>query len=85
MPQTCFPSNFSSSLQEVTFSKAKHQVGMPILETWYKHSGYQYDNVFILLDYEVDYTLTYWFVKSEIINDNVDKFLINPLIKSITE
>ena len=60
-------------------------MGSSILDVKYKHSGYQYDNVFYTFDNKVDYTLAYWFVDLEKTKSNIDTFLTNPLIKFITE
>lgn len=56
---------------------------MSISDIKYKYLGYQYDIIIYLFDNEVDYALIYYFVESKITKDNIDKFLSNPLMKSI--
>lgn len=83
--QTSLLSDSSSSLQEVTFSETEYQAGTLISNIKYRHSGYQHDNVFYPFDNDVDYALAHWFVESKITKGNVDKFLTNFLMKSITK
>lgn len=58
---------------------------MIISDKQYRYSDYQHDNGFYLFDNEVDYTLAHLFVESETSKSNMNKFLTNSLMKSITE
>ena len=59
MPQISLLSNSSSSLREVTFYENENYAGTEISDIKYRHSGYQYKNIFHLFDNEIDYALTH--------------------------
>ncbi len=47
------------------------------------YPGSQSNNPFHLFNDQLDYVLAHYFAESETIKHNVDKFLSNPLMKSI--
>ena len=65
------------------FSKSEFPAGTPVSK--YTYSGSQNINLFNSFNGQLDYALTYYFVDSETTKCNIDKFLINLLIKPITK
>lgn len=67
------------------FSKSEFLVGRPLSNTRYEHPGSQNDNPFYLSNDQLDYALAHYFTESETTKGNVDKFLLNYLMKPITK
>lgn len=73
----------SSIFREVIFGKSEFSANTPVLDTQYKYLGSQNNNLFYLFNDQLNYALTYYFAESETTKSNVDKFLINSLMKPI--
>lgn len=69
----------------MTYSKSEFLANTLILNTRYEYLGSQNNNVFYLFRHQLNYALAHYYVKSEIIKCNIDKFFSNPLIKPITK
>lgn len=67
----------------MTFSESEFPAGIPVSDTQYEHFGSQNNNLFYLFNDQLDYALVYYFTELKTIKRNVDRFLINPLIKPI--
>ena len=80
-----FTSDLSVSLREVRFSEQEFIINKPILNIKYLHIGSQNNKAFHLFNDQQDYTLTIYFVESEITKDNVNKSLSNLLMAPFTK
>ena len=78
-------SESSSSLKEARFSEQEFSTGILVSNIKYDHPGSQNDNLFYPFHNQLDYALTHYFAESETTKDNVDKFLSNPLMASLTK
>ena len=75
----------SQNFREITFSKSKFPLGIPVLNTRYKHLESQNNNPFYLFNDQLNYTLANYFAELETIKCNINKFLSNLLMKPITK
>lgn len=63
----------------------KFPTGIHILDTKYNYPGTKNNNLFYYFNEQLDYVLAHYFIESESIKHNIDKFLSNLLIKPITK
>ncbi len=75
----------SSSLKEVRFSDQEFAAGTPISNIKYNHLGFQNDNSFYPFHNQLNYGLAKYFAESKTTKSNVNKFLSDLLIASLTE
>ena len=78
-------SELSSSLREVKFSEQEFLTSTPVSNIKYDHPGSQNDNLFYPFHNRLDYALAHYFAESSTTKDNVDKFLSNLLMASLTQ
>lgn len=83
MPQNGLFSESSSTFKEIIFSNSKFLASISVSDTKYKQPRFSNNNLFNFFNYQLDYTLAHYFAESETTKRNVDKFLINLLIKRI--
>ena len=80
-----FESRSPSSLREVRFSEQELPTGTPVSNIKYDHLESKDNNLFYLFHNQLDYTLAYYFAKSENTKGNVNKFLSNQLMVPLTK
>ena len=78
-------SESSSFLREIRFSEQEFPTGKPVSDIQYHHPSSQNNNLFHLFNDQLDYVLTTYFAKFEIIKGNIDRFLSNLLMAPLTE
>lgn len=67
------------------FNNSKFIAGISILDTRYKYFKSKNNNLIYSFNSQIDYILVYYFINFEIPKCNINKFLINFLIKLITK
>lgn len=73
-------SELSLFIKKIRLSKQKFPAGTFISYIKYDHLKSQNDNLFDLFNDQLDYVLAHCFIESEIIKDNINRFLSNLLI-----
>lgn len=69
--------------EEVTFCKSELPAGTSILAIRYNYTGSQNNNLFYLIDNQLDYVLAYYFAELKTMKRNLVMFFTNLLIKPI--
>lgn len=80
-----FGIELSSSLRKVKFCEQEFAASILVSNIKYNHSRLQNNNLFYPFFNQLNYRLAYFFAKSKITKDNIDKFLSEPLIALLTE
>ena len=80
-----FASESSSSLKKVRFSEQEFPTGKSVSDIKYHHQGSQNNNLFHSFNNQLDYALATYFAESKTTKGNVDKFLFNLLMASLTK
>ena len=73
------------SLKEFKFSEIEFSIGKPVLDIQYHHLGSQNNNLFHQFNNYLDYILAIYFLKFETRKSNIDRFLSDLLIPSLTK
>lgn len=71
------------NFKEVIFNKFFFLFKILVLDIKYEHFRNKNNNLFYLLNNQLDYIMTYYFMELKIIKCNINKFLSNLLIKFI--
>lgn len=71
------------TFRDVTFGKFSFSANIYILDTRYKYPRTHNNHPFYFVNNQLDYTMAYYFAKSETIKRNIDTFLTNLLMKHI--
>ena len=80
-----FVREFFLALREEWFSSLEFSVGILILDKKYKHPRSKSKKNFYSFNDQLDYGIAHYFAKLEMTKDNVNMFLIDPLIILFSE
>ena len=74
-----------SLLKEEWFTRNKFSTGTRISNIKYNYLGIKHQNSFYLFNNQLDYALAHNFAKLETTKGNINKFLSDPLMTSLTK
>ena len=78
-------SKFSSLLRKEWFTGNKFLAGTPASDIKYNYPGLKYQNSYYLFNDQLDYALAHYFAELETTKGNINKFLSDPLMTSLTK
>ena len=78
-------SESSSLLREEWFIRNKFSAGTLSSDIKYNHSGLKHQNSFYLFNNQLDYAIVHYFAKSKSTKGNLNMFLSDPLMISLTK
>ena len=80
-----FASEFLSALREEWFSSYDFPVSIQVSNIKYKYLRSKYNTSFYPFNNQFDYALSHYFAKLETTKNNINKFLTDPLMTSLTK
>lgn len=80
-----FASEILSVLRKNWFNSHEFSAGTPISDKKYKYLRSKQKSSFYSFNDQLDYAFTHYLAKSETTNGNVNKFLTDPLMASLTK
>ena len=80
-----FKSELLSFLRKIRFNDQQFATGTPLSNIKYNHFGFQNNNLFYFFYDQLDYGLAKYFVRSETMKSNINKFLSRPLMAPLIE